>query len=86
MELPHSFRQLRTRLLKRPGGDREMVDILALMLLHDEPQVERAVAKALDAGEPSKQHLLAREWLVLMEWRVWPRYWRSQQSIMAASS
>jgi len=58
MELPDSFRQLRTRLLKRPGGDREMVDILALVLLHDEQQVERAVAKALEAGEPSKQHVL----------------------------
>ena len=58
MELPDSFQQLRTRLLKRPGGDREMVDILALVLLHDEQQVERAVAKALEAGEPSKQHVL----------------------------
>ena len=58
MELPDSFRQLRTRLLKRPGGDREMVDILALVLLHDEQQVERAVARALEAGEPSKQHVL----------------------------
>ena len=47
MDLPDSFRQLRTRLLKRPGGNREMVDILALVLLHDEQQVERAVTKAL---------------------------------------
>jgi transposase len=58
LELPESFRQLRTRLIKRPGGDREMVDILALVLLHDERQVELAVAKALEAGEPSKQHVL----------------------------
>ena len=58
MELPDSFRQLRTRLLKRPGGDREIVDILAPVLLHDEQQVKRAVAKALEAGEPSKQHVL----------------------------
>ena len=58
MELPDSFRQLRIRLLRRPGGDREMVDILALVLLHDEQQVERAVAKSLEAGEPSKQHVL----------------------------
>ena len=28
-EPPESFRQLRTRLIKRPGSDREMVDILA---------------------------------------------------------
>jgi len=30
LELPDSFRQLRARLIKRPGGDREMVEILAL--------------------------------------------------------
>jgi hypothetical protein len=35
-----------------------MADILALVLLHDEQQVERAVAKALESGEPSKQHVL----------------------------
>jgi transposase len=58
LELPDSFKQLRTRLLKRPGGDREMVDVLALVLLHDEQQVERAVAQSLEMGEPSKQHVL----------------------------
>lgn len=58
LELPESFRQLRTQLLKRIGGDREMVDILALVLLHDERLVEQAVAKALESGEPSKQHVL----------------------------
>jgi len=58
LELPDSFRQLRLRLLKYPGGDREMVDILALVLLHDEQLVERAVIRALESGEPSKQHVL----------------------------
>jgi len=58
LDLPDSFRQLRARLIKRPGGDREMVDILALVLLHDEQQVEQAVARALESGEPSKQHVL----------------------------
>ena len=58
MELPDSFRQLRARLLKRLGGDREMVDILALVLLHDESKVERAVIRALESGETSKQHVL----------------------------
>ena len=57
LELPDSFRALRARLIKRPGGDREMVDILALVLLHDEQQVERAVAKALEVGELSKQYI-----------------------------
>ena len=41
-ELPTSFQQLQSRLLKHPGGDREMVDILALVLLHDEQQVVKA--------------------------------------------
>ena len=58
LELPDSFRQLRARLLRRLGGDREMVDILALVLLHDESKVERAVIRALESGEPSKQHVL----------------------------
>ncbi len=57
-ELPESFKQLQTRLLKRPGGDREMADILALVLLHDEQLVERAISKALELGEPSKEHVL----------------------------
>jgi hypothetical protein len=57
-ELPDSFRQLQSLLLKRPGGDREMVDILALVLLHDEQRVEQAVAEALKVDQPSKQHVL----------------------------
>jgi transposase len=57
-ELPESFKQLQTRLLKRPGGDREMADILALVLLHDEHLVEQAVAEALMIDQPSKQHVL----------------------------
>ncbi len=35
-ELPRSFRALQAVLLKRPGGDREMAEILALVLHHDE--------------------------------------------------
>jgi hypothetical protein len=57
-ELPESFRQLQSKLLKRLGGDREMVDVLALVLLHDERLVERAVAAALEVEQPSKQHVL----------------------------
>ena len=33
-ELPEAFRKLQAKLLQRPGGDREMVDVLALVLLH----------------------------------------------------
>lgn len=58
IELPDSFRRLQGVLIKRPGGDREMVDILALVLLHDEHSVEKAVASALETGQPSKQHVL----------------------------
>ena len=57
-ELPESFRQLQAKLLKRPGGDREMVDVLALVLLHDERLVEQAITEALQVERPSKQHVL----------------------------
>ncbi len=56
-ELPSSFKRLQSMLLKRPGGDREMVDILALVLHHDEQKVEQAVDLALSSGRASKQHV-----------------------------
>ena len=57
-ELPPAFRALQQRILKTPGGDREMVDILALVLQHDEQAVLTAVELALDAGAPTKTHIL----------------------------
>ncbi|MEQ1552403.1 IS21 family transposase [Sphingorhabdus sp.] len=57
-EMPDAFRQLQGYLLKRPGGDREMVDILALVLQHDEQAVLCAVELALEAGVPTKTHVL----------------------------
>lgn len=57
-ELPQAFRTLQQYLLKKPGGDREMVDILALVLQHDEDAVLCAVEMALDAGVPTKTHVL----------------------------
>ena len=57
-ELPESFKQLQTRLLKHPGGNREMVDALALVLLHDETLVEQAITEALKVERPSKQLVL----------------------------
>jgi transposase len=57
-DLPESFQRLQRKLLKRPGGDREMVDVLALVLLHDEQLVEQAVTAALAVEQPSKQHVL----------------------------
>ncbi len=57
-ELPPAFRALRQRMLKTPGGDREMVEILALVLQHDEQAVLAAVELALEAGAPTKMHVL----------------------------
>jgi len=54
-ELPPAFRTLQQRMLKTPGGDREMVEILALVLLHrlvdgkpmDTPPIKAPQALAL---------------------------------------
>src|SRR3546814_15108131 len=58
LELPEDFQRLQRHLLRNPGGDREMVEILALVLHHDEEAVLTAVAMALDAGVPTKTHIL----------------------------
>jgi hypothetical protein len=57
-ELPPPMKQLQAKLLKNLGGDREMADILALVLLHDEQQVMTAIEQALASGIHSKQHIL----------------------------
>ncbi|NBO20475.1 MAG: IS21 family transposase [Rhodobacteraceae bacterium] len=57
-ELPPAFRQLQDQMLRKPGGDREMVDILALVLQHDEQAVLTAVELALTEGVPTKTHVL----------------------------
>jgi hypothetical protein len=57
-ELPDAFRKLQAILLKRTGGDREMVAVLSLVLHHDEQAVLCAVELALEAGPVSKQHIL----------------------------
>ena len=58
VELPAAFRQLQAALLKQPGGDREMVEVLALVLHHDEQAVLTAVELALESGAASKTHIL----------------------------
>src|ERR1700748_2617373 len=58
LELSDAFRRLQQHLLRRPGGDREMVEVLALVLHHDEQAVLAAVELALEAGVPSKPHVL----------------------------
>ena len=60
LELPGSFKQLQQQLLRHPGGDREMVEILALVLQHDEQAVLVAVELALEDGVPTKTHILNR--------------------------
>ena len=56
-ELPDAFRTLQQHLLKKSGGDREMVDILALVLQHDE-QAVLSDDMALQSGVPTKTHIL----------------------------
>jgi len=58
LELPADFRRLQQHLLRTPGGDREMVEILALVLQHDEDAVLTAVSMALEAGVATKTHIL----------------------------
>jgi transposase len=58
VDLPEAFKRLQHHLLKRPGGDKEMVGILALVLQHDEQAVLCAVELALEAGVPTKTHVL----------------------------
>ena len=57
-EFPDGFKRLQAALTKRLGGDREMVEILALVLHHDEQAVLTAVELALESGVPSKLHIL----------------------------
>jgi hypothetical protein len=52
-ELPEAFRRWR-RLLRRAGGDREMAEILALVLHHDEQAVLCAIELALEEGWPPR--------------------------------
>jgi hypothetical protein len=59
-ELPRSFKRLQRVLMKREGGDREMADILALVLHHDEKLVEKAVREAIESDVISKTHILNR--------------------------
>lgn len=57
-EMPDAFRQLQDHMLRKEGGDREMVDILSLVLQHNEEDVLCAVELALEAGVPTKTHIL----------------------------
>ena len=57
-QMPEAFRRLQDHMLRKEGGDREMVDILSLVLHHDEDAILCAVELALEAGVPTKTHIL----------------------------
>jgi len=57
-ELPDALKRLQCILLKRLGGDREMAEVLALVLHHDEHTVLCAVELALESDGVSKQHIV----------------------------
>ena len=57
-ELPEAFKTLQKHLLGHPGGDREMAEVLALVLQHDEQAVLCAVEMALAESVPTKTHVL----------------------------
>jgi hypothetical protein len=57
-ELPDGFKALQQHLRGKPGGGREMVEILALVLQHTERDVLGAVELALSDGVPTKTHIL----------------------------
>jgi hypothetical protein len=65
VEMPDPITQLQDLMLGKLGGDREMVDILSLLLHHDEQAVRCAVEMALEAGVPTKTHVLN-----LLHWPV----------------
>jgi hypothetical protein len=56
--IAEAFKRLQQHLLKQAGGDREMVEILALILHHDEQAVLCAVELALSDRAPAKTHIL----------------------------
>lgn len=56
-DLPDAFRRICGHLLKRPGSDREMVEILALVLQHDEQTVLCAAEMAFDTGIATKTRI-----------------------------
>lgn len=57
-EMPDTFQYLQALLLRRVGGHRGVVDILALILHHDEQAMLCAVEMALAAGVPTKTHIV----------------------------
>ena len=57
-ELPAPLRTLQRHLLRRPGGDRVMAQVLAAVPVHGLDAVQVAVELVLEAGAPSGEHVL----------------------------
>jgi hypothetical protein len=56
--MPQPLQQLQCHLLKHPGGDRVMTQVLAAVPEHGLDAVLLAVQAALDSGRPSVDHVL----------------------------
>ncbi|MFW8591251.1 hypothetical protein ACOI22_10650 [Glaciecola sp. 2405UD65-10] len=56
--IPEYFKHLQSILLQRVCGDKVMVEVLSLILHHDEADLVSAVEIALEANYPSKQHVM----------------------------
>jgi len=57
-DLPAALQQLRRALLRHPGGDRVMAQVLALVLTNGLEAVLVAVELVLETGAPSLEHVL----------------------------
>jgi hypothetical protein len=57
-EMPAPLLVLQRHLLRHPGGDRVMADVLCAILVHGQDAVVVAVELALEAGRPSGEHVL----------------------------
>ena len=57
-DLPAPLARLQWHLLKQPGGDRVMVQVLSAIPREGLHAVTEAVERALDAGHPSGEHVL----------------------------
>ena len=56
--MPEPLRQLQAHLLRHPGGDRVMAQVLAAIPVHGVAAVLVAVELALESGRPSGEHVL----------------------------
>ena len=56
--MPEALRDLQKHLLKRPGGDRVMAQVLAAVALHGLDSILAATEAALAVGKPSAEHVL----------------------------